>query len=160
MHSDTREEFASRFGRYSKHGAQFAKAIDAAFEGCVKKHLFLPSGRAVYTVVGKNGDEFIDPEKLVCSCESYFYRVLGGRSRLCYHMLSYEIASESGLVKETRFDDEEYDTFMRLLALDIVKTRRRSRPSAASADPNDHHKQKEDKPSTTLSNLGLGSSAW
>lgn len=127
MPRETREELASRFGRYSRHGAQFAKAIDAALDGCVKRHLFLPSGRAVYTVVGKNGDEFIDPEKLVCSCESYFYRVLGGKSRLCYHALSYEIASESELVEETRFDDEEYDTFMRLLATDIVKTRSKSR---------------------------------
>jgi len=128
MPSETREELASRFGSYSRHGAQFSKAIDAAFGGCVKKHVFLPSGRAIYTVVGRNGDEFIDPEKLVCSCESYFYRVLGGKSSTCYHALSYEIAHESNLVRETRFNDEEYDTFVRLLALDIARTRRSSPP--------------------------------
>jgi predicted nucleic acid-binding Zn finger protein len=124
MYGETREGLASRFLQYSKHGAQFAKAVNAAFEGCVKKHVFLPSGRTVYTVVGRNGDEFIDPASLECSCESYFFGVLSGRSKLCYHGLSYEIASESGLVKETRFDDDEYDTFMRLLARDIVKARR------------------------------------
>jgi len=125
MYGETRDGLASRFAHHSKHGAQFMKAVNAAFEGCVKKHMFLPSGRAVYTVVGRNGDEFIDPESLACSCESYFFGVLSGKSKLCYHGLSYEIASQSGLVKETRFDDDEYNAFMRLLALDIVKTRKK-----------------------------------
>ena len=34
-----------------------------------------------------------------------------------------EIADESGLVQEVRFDDEEYDTFMRLLASDVLHSR-------------------------------------
>jgi predicted nucleic acid-binding Zn finger protein len=128
LSSETREGLASRFVQHSRHEAQFAKAVSAAFEGCVKKHVFLPSGRTVYTVVGKNGDEFIDPESLACSCESYFFGVLGGKSKLCYHGLSYEIASESGLIKETRFDDDEYDTFMKLLALDIIRARNKPTP--------------------------------
>jgi predicted nucleic acid-binding Zn finger protein len=120
---ETKEQLASRFTRYSNDQSQFKKAIDAAFGGCVKRHVFLPSGRSIYTVVGSNADEFIDPEKPFCSCEPYFYGVLGAKVKYCYHILSYKIADESGLVEEVRFDDEEYDTFMRLLASDVLKSR-------------------------------------
>ncbi|MDG6977483.1 MAG: hypothetical protein JRN58_00165 [Nitrososphaerota archaeon] len=99
------------------------KAIDAVCSGSVKSHLFLPTGRCIFTVVGSNADEFIDLERLFCSCESYFYRVLGGKTKYCYHLLAYRIASESGLVSEITFDDEEYDVFIRLLASDVLHSR-------------------------------------
>ena len=126
---ESKEELASRFARYSKDQSQFEKAIDAAFGGCVKRHTFLPSGRYVYTVVGSNADEFVDPDKSFCSCESYFYGVLSAKVKYCYHILSYKIADESGLIQEVRFDDEEYDTFMRLLASDVLRSRERKKPS-------------------------------
>jgi predicted nucleic acid-binding Zn finger protein len=120
---ESKEELASRFARYSKDQKQFQRAIEAALGGCVKKHVFLPSGRCVCTVVGSNADEFVDPDKPFCSCESFFYGVLGGKVKYCYHILSYKIADESGLVQDVRFDDEEYDAFMRLLASDVLRSR-------------------------------------
>ncbi len=123
----TKEELVSRFPQYSKYEEQFKKAIDAASGGCVKRHLFLPSGRYIYTVVGRNGDEFVDPDRPFCSCESYFYGVLSAKVEYCYHILSYKIAKESNLVEEVRFDDEEYDTFMRLLVLDVLRPREEQR---------------------------------
>jgi len=119
----SKEELASRFAQYSNDHGQFEKAIEAAFGGCVKRHVFLPSGRCVYTVVGSNADEFIDPDKSFCSCESYFYGVLSTKVKFCYHVLSYKVAAESGLIREVQFDDEEYDTFMRLLASDVLCSR-------------------------------------
>jgi predicted nucleic acid-binding Zn finger protein len=119
----SKEELASRFARYSNQQGQLAKAIEAASGGCVKRHTFLPSGRRIYTVVGRNAEEFIDPEKPFCSCESYFYRVLSAKIKECYHMLSYKIADGSGLIEEVRFDDEEYDTFFKLLAYDVLRSR-------------------------------------
>lgn len=120
---ESKEELASRFVRYSKDQNQFERAIEAALGGCVKRHVFLPSGRYVCTVVGSNADEFVDPDKPFCSCESFFYSVLSGKIKYCYHILSYKIADESGLVNEVRFDDEEYDTFVRLLAHDVLRSR-------------------------------------
>jgi len=120
---ESKEELASRFARYSNDHSQFERAIEAAFGGCVKKHVFLPSGRYIFTVVGSNADEFIDPDKPFCSCESFFYRVLSAKVKYCYHILSYKIADESGLVQEVRLDDEDYDTFMRLLASDVLRSR-------------------------------------
>lgn len=119
----SKEELASRFARYSDNQSQFERAIEAALGGCVKRHVFLPSGRYVYTVVGSNADEFIDPDKPFCSCESFFYGVLSTKVKYCYHILSYKIADESDLIQDVRFDDEEYDTFMRLLASDALHSR-------------------------------------
>lgn len=121
--TESKEELASRFTRYSDNQSQFERAIEAALDGCVKRHVFLPSGRYVYTVVGRNADEFIDPDKPFCSCESYFYGVLSTKVKYCYHILSYKIADESGLIQEVRFDDEEYDGFMRLIASDVLRSR-------------------------------------
>lgn len=120
--SESKEELSARFGRDAAKG-QLPKAIEAALGGCVKRHVFLPSGRSILTVVGSNADEFIDPARPFCSCESYFYGVLGARPKYCYHLLSYKIASESGLVKEVSFDDQEFDTFVRLLASDVLRSR-------------------------------------
>jgi len=120
---ESKEELASRFTLYSNNQSQFERAIEAALGGCVKRHVFLPSGRYVYTVVGSNADEFIDPDKPFCSCESYFYGVLSTKVKYCYHILSYKIADESDLIQDVRFDDEEYDTFMRLLASDVLRSR-------------------------------------
>ena len=124
---ESKEELASRFARHSNNQSQFDKAIEAAFSGSVKRHTFLPSGRRVYTVVGSNADEFIDPDKPFCSCESYFYGVLSAKVKQCYHLLSYKIAQESGLIREVSFDDEEYDTFMMLLAADVLHSRELSK---------------------------------
>lgn len=120
---ESKEALASRFARYSNNQSQFERALEAALGGCVKRHVFLPSGRYVCTVVGSNADEFVDPDKPFCSCESYFYGVLSTKVKYCYHILSYKIADESGLVQEVRFDDEEYDAFMRLLASDVLHSR-------------------------------------
>ncbi len=125
MTIESKEELASRFPQYSEAGGrgQFEKAVQAAFSGCVKRHVFLPSGRSICTVVGSNADEFVDPAKPYCSCESYFYGVASAKTKFCYHILGYKIAEESGLVREVRFDDEEYDAFMRLLASDVLHSR-------------------------------------
>ena len=125
-----KEELASRFARYRSYNqSQFEKAIETALGGCVKKHVFLPSGRSIYTVVGSNADEFIDLETPFCSCESYFYGVLSGRIERCYHILSHMIADEAGLIQEVEFDDQEYDTFLQLLASDVLRSRERRKPS-------------------------------
>jgi predicted nucleic acid-binding Zn finger protein len=120
----SKEELASRFARYSEKRGQLTKAIEAVSGGCVKRHTFLPSGRRICTVVGRNAEEFVDPDKPFCSCESYFYGVLSAKVNQCYHILSYKIAEESGLVEEVRFDDEEYDSFFKLLAHDVLRSRR------------------------------------
>ena len=116
----TREELVIRFTRYSRFVGQFDKALDAVLDGCVKMHIFSPSGRVIYTVVGRSGEEFIDPVKPFCSCRNFFFGVLGGRNQTCYHLLSYEVAKEAGMFDRICMHDEEFEYFTRLLVRDLV----------------------------------------
>lgn len=102
------------------HPERMSRAIDAVIEGRVKRHTFVPSGKTLYTVVGRSGDEFVDPEVPFCSCESFFFTVLGGKSDTCYHLLAYRIASESDVFSETQFHDEEFRYFLGLLSSDLL----------------------------------------
>jgi predicted nucleic acid-binding Zn finger protein len=73
----------------------------------------------VVTVVGRLGDEFIDPEKPYCSCSNFFFRVLGGREETCYHLLSYRIAVKMGRVDVVEFADEEYGQYLMATVRDV-----------------------------------------
>jgi predicted nucleic acid-binding Zn finger protein len=95
-------------------------------EGGVKESVFLPSGRKVITVVGRLGDEFIDPEKPYCSCSNFFFRVLGGREEICYHLLSYKIATKTSKLDVIEFSDEEYGGYLTATIRDVFEVLRKS----------------------------------
>lgn len=111
---------------FQKYGAKLDRAIDTVLAGGVKESRFLPSGRRVITVVGRLGDEFIDPERPYCSCSNFFFRVLGGRDEICYHLLSYRIAVKTGKVDVVEFSDEEYGTYLEAIVCDIFEVLRKS----------------------------------
>jgi predicted nucleic acid-binding Zn finger protein len=115
-----RELLASRFPQYAHLGKTFEKAVDAAHRGYVKAHLFTPSGRTIYTVVGSGRDEFIDPEKPYCSCSNFYFRVMDGKREYCYHILSYKIALEAGKIDHVTFNDDEYLDFLRIVTMDVL----------------------------------------
>ncbi len=128
LDNDANEEpFASRFSQYARFGKTFEKAVDAVLRGYVKAHVFLPSERTICTVVGSSGDEFIDPEKPYCSCNNFFFRVMGGKREYCYHLLSYKIALEAGKIERITFHDDEYRDFFRILTADILNNLKEKR---------------------------------
>ncbi len=110
--SDQREELKAKLPEFSKYGAKLDRAIDAVLAGGVKDVRFIPSGRRLFTVVGRLGDEFIDPDKPYCSCSNFYFRVLGGREDICYHLLSYRIATKTGMTQVVEFSDEEYAPYL------------------------------------------------
>jgi len=114
-----RSEAAKSLGKYAKYGSKFDRAMKTAFAGGVKEHRFLPSGRAIDTVVGQLGDEFVDVSKPYCSCGDFFFRVLSGREELCYHLLSYKIASDLGRLEVIVFDDVEYGQVLAMIVDDV-----------------------------------------
>ncbi len=120
------EALRRRFPGYARHGSKLDRAIDTVLAGGVKESVFLPSGRKVITVVGRLGDEFVDPEKPYCSCSNFFFRVLGGREDTCYHLLSYRIASETGKLDVVRFSDEEYGAYLAATVRDVFEVLRKS----------------------------------
>lgn len=117
--------------KYSRHGSKTDQAVKAALAGAVKEHRFVPTGRTIHTVVGSEGDEFIDPNRSYCSCSHYFFRVLGGKDETCYHLLSYRIASELGTLDTVTFDDAEYGQVLATIMRDVFGVLERSsgRPS-------------------------------
>ncbi len=116
----------ARLPECEKYGTKLDRAIDAVVSGSVKEVRFLPSGRRVVTVVGRLGDEFIDPEKPYCSCSNFFFRVLGGREETCYHLLSYRIAKKLGRVDVVNFSDEEYGQYLTATVRDVFDVLRKS----------------------------------
>lgn len=119
--SEDKERLRESMAEFSKHGKKFDKALDTVLAGSVKECRFEPSGRKLFTVVGTLGDEFIDPERPYCSCSNFFFRVLGGREELCYHLLSYHIAARAGKVDIVRFDDNEYGPYLAAAIGDVFE---------------------------------------
>ena len=115
-----------RFPEFERHGSKLDRAVDTVLAGGVKESVFLPSGRKVFTVVGRAGEEFIDPDRPFCSCSNFFFRVLGGREETCYHLLSYEIASKSGKLDVVKFSDDEYGADCAAAVRDVFEVLRRS----------------------------------
>jgi predicted nucleic acid-binding Zn finger protein len=121
-----RDLLRGKLPELEKHGSKLDRAMDTALAGGVKECRFLPSGRKVITVVGRLGDEFIDPERPYCSCSNFFFRVLGGREEICYHLLSYKIAVKVGKVDVVEFSDEEYGPYLVAAVRDVFEVLRKS----------------------------------
>ncbi len=72
-------------------------------------HVFEPSGRQVWTVVGKTGEHWVDKETGFCSCSAYFFdRIRGGKG--CYHVESVHMSGTN--VQIAKFPDSQYGTFL------------------------------------------------
>jgi predicted nucleic acid-binding Zn finger protein len=123
---EAKEALIARFSEFRKYGSKLDRAVDAVLTGGVKEARFLPSGRKVVTVVGSMGDEFVDPEGPYCSCSNFFFRVVGGREEICYHLLGYRIASESGKVDIIKFSDDEYGPYLSATVHDVFEVLRKS----------------------------------
>jgi predicted nucleic acid-binding Zn finger protein len=95
---------------------------DAFAFGSVKLHLFLPSGKDLWTVVGKEGEYWVDPEISFCSCKDYYFVTLSG-GELCYHLKSANRAVEEG-IDAVEFSDDDYSGFIRALAVEAEKALR------------------------------------
>ncbi len=84
----------------------------------VKLHIFEPSKREFWTVVGKGKEHWLDPEGEYCSCSGYFFGKLSGK-KSCYHLDSVLLAKKENKVEKITFSDEEYDEFLVGLLSDL-----------------------------------------
>jgi predicted nucleic acid-binding Zn finger protein len=124
--SDQKDSFRARLSEFEKYGTKLDRAIDTVLSGGVKESVFRPSGRKIITVVGTLGDEFIDPERPYCSCSNFFFRVLGGREDICYHLLSYRVAAKTGKLDVVEFSDDEYGPYLVATVGDVFEVLRKS----------------------------------
>ena len=117
--SEKREALIKEVADLSRFGSKFDKAIETTLAGGVKECRFLPSGRKIFSVVGRLGEEFIVPGRPYCSCSNFFFRVSGGSEELCYHLLSYMIAAKTGRAVVVEFSDDEYGDYFSALVKDV-----------------------------------------
>lgn len=89
---------------------------DAVAEGRVKQHIFLPSGRLVWTVVGRRTEHWVDPHHGYCTCPAYYY----GTTGVCQHIAYRNYAESTSRSDIIQFDDEEFDAFAAGLVSDIL----------------------------------------
>lgn len=84
----------------------------------VKLHLFEPSQREIWTVVGKSKEHWLDPYNEYCSCPGYYFGRLSGK-KFCYHLESAFLAKKENIFEKTIFSDDEYSNFVVSLISDL-----------------------------------------
>ncbi|QLH04944.1 hypothetical protein C5F49_06150 [Nitrosopumilus oxyclinae] len=84
----------------------------------VKLHIFEPTQRKIWSVVGKGEEHWIDPDCNYCSCPGFYFGKLNGKLT-CYHLESAQLARNENKVEEIIFSDDEFFDFLRGLISDL-----------------------------------------
>ena len=84
----------------------------------VKLHIFEPSRRKIWTVVGKGEEHWIDPDRKYCSCPGFYFGKLNSRTP-CYHLDSAHLAINENEFERIVFSDEEFSDFVSGLVSDL-----------------------------------------
>ena len=93
-----------------------SEKIDSTIsENRVKLHVFEPSQRKIWTVVGKEKEYWLDPDEDYCSCASYYFGKMEGKSE-CYHLKSAKLAQKENKAEVIKFSDDEFVDFISSLA--------------------------------------------
>jgi predicted nucleic acid-binding Zn finger protein len=77
----------------------------------LKCHLFEPSKKSIWTIVGKHYEYWIDLDLGYCSCNDYYFRTLSGKG-MCYH-LNFAKQKINSTVDTICFSDLEYYDFVK-----------------------------------------------
>ncbi|MHA1369595.1 MAG: hypothetical protein ACTSRA_07795 [Promethearchaeota archaeon] len=81
-------------------------------EGCVFKYTFIPSGIALWIVLGKD-DEYLIHPLAFCSCHDFYINVVLRRKEMfCYHLVSQFICHELNRYREFFRNDSYYTHYM------------------------------------------------
>ncbi len=94
------------------------RIVSLVSEKRVKLHVFEPSQREFWTVVGKGKEHWLDPDSEFCSCSGYYFGKLSGK-KTCYHLESVLLAKKENQIEKIIFSDEEYAEFLEGLISDL-----------------------------------------
>jgi predicted nucleic acid-binding Zn finger protein len=100
-------------------GKRLQRALKAIREGRVKKYVFKPSQKVIWVLTGYEVDYHLIPVADFCTCDDFFFRVVDGKTPLCYHLISQKLADALGRYELIEEDDRQY---MRLIKEWRVKT--------------------------------------
>jgi len=83
------------------------KKIDSLLsEKRIKLHIFEPSNREIWTVVGTDKEYWFDPDLDFCSCPGYYF------NNECYHLDNFPLAMSQNQIESIIFSDDEYEPFI------------------------------------------------
>ena len=85
----------------------------------IKLHRFLPSGRQVWTVIGKEGDQLVDISQPYCSCRDFHFKFLTYSILECYHLVAIRKVLLTNFYDIIDFQDAEFLPFMQGLIKDL-----------------------------------------
>ncbi|MCP8310754.1 MAG: SWIM zinc finger family protein [Candidatus Methylarchaceae archaeon HK01B] len=120
----SKKELSAQYGHY---GEKLDKALKLVSKGSVKLHKFLPSGREIWTVVGREGDQLVDDSQPYCSCGHFYYQVLSNKDDICYHLLGLKVAKKTKEFDLIEFQDSEYPSLLESILKDIAKPLRKAK---------------------------------
>lgn len=96
-----------------------SKKIESVIEQRrVKLHVFEPSQRKIWTVVGKGKEHWLDPTLEFCSCLGYYFGRLNGK-QTCYHLESQKLAATQNKYEKIHFSDDEFASFITGIVSDL-----------------------------------------
>src|SRR5437867_9113915 len=87
---------------------RFLEAMKLVEHGKVRQVRFDPSGRTVWVVDGRKGEYQVVPESMFCTCDDYYFRVMGRKKQLCYHLIAQQIAEALGQFDANVMSDSHY----------------------------------------------------
>jgi predicted nucleic acid-binding Zn finger protein len=91
----------------------------AVSSGSVKQMMFLPSGKKLWVVIGRDNEYWTDPELRFCSCNDFYFNTLS-RGQDCYHLKSVIKAIEQRAFTTIEFDDSEYIDLLKAVTDDNI----------------------------------------
>ena len=86
--------------------SQLKKIGSLLSEKRIKLHIFEPSDRKIWTVVGTDKEYWFDPDLDFCSCPGYYF------NNECYHLDNFPLAMSQNQMESTTFSDDEYGPFI------------------------------------------------
>ena len=93
--------------------------------GSVKQMLFLPSGKKLWVVIGRDNEYWTDPELGFCSCKDFYFATLSG-GQDCYHLESVRKAIQQSELTAIEFADSDYAHLLQAIADDNISVLGRS----------------------------------
>ena len=98
---------------------QTRRPQDTVDQGRIKLHLFRPSRRMIWTIIGIDNEYWTDLEIMFCSCKSYYYKSVSS-VQSCYHLESLALSITQNKFERIEFHDSDYDGFISALISDNV----------------------------------------
>jgi len=110
IRSTARLSEKTRIKLFKLFSKRFENAMNLVDKNRVKKYMFKPSGRVIWTVLGRKGEYQVIPETNFCNCDDYYFRVIDREKTLCYHIIAQRFAEALGRYTIKKLPDRAYSS--------------------------------------------------